>query len=1717
MSFDPSSTHGLHDSKNVREKQLLIKLKQQIDTRNKINKRQDAQSKNYENLLTNDKEREKFEKKFEEHFLLEMAEQNIKHEKLEHNRNNVKSYFSSLKDKADLQRLKEIYQIFIKNKIEALRLDSQSRISDSEKSPIIMKDEILTNLTDYELRSALEKENYLKKEIDEKAHYLQDRFLETIGNDTTKDSTKGKTLIEQFEEVRSEVDPELSKILLHKKTIESELRNLTEDKNLAEKETEISDLQKQIEKELLLQKLDREQKSLALEKIKVTHINELEKGKKIKTEIVALEKLNKDIDKELARFSSEINMKKIEIKDLERLYDVENRETKIQLEKLKEDRNELLKLISKNKDEIQEKKNKMEETLASMAKEGVDPTIKMIAKVLPLLRQETVKKIDRKKLNEREWQWILDALYEKQKGKLHNPTNAELKNLKNQLKENLSVFRLSENTNTIHDTSVLQKINELTNGWRSTLGNYYVKHIHHQELVNNSLRFEVEYERLKEVSSIENLKLKNDILNLDTAIDSLQKKMPDDRNIAEYRLELERLERNLASKKTEHASNLRKNVEKQTDLQNIVRNTPELQNLKDDPNIKLRLDALFLKQNALIFQRDERKQKVKNLEKNLETTNLDLKNKQYLSIELLDKLIESLEKSPKLQTALIKLREGQVQIFKDELEKIVIDPHSNLWQLTKDKLQNKNNVTIDRLTEHLGLVLGLDLSKDNDKDLLYEAIFALHNDDFFDVMELFALEKIRTNYDINTHKLEASMISALSSFIHNIVTGKAELNDLYEKNIYPTLNINIEDQAIWNRLTSEDETFILKLIENARNTIENLNERNLVYDYKNKIDALNKIAERIRVKISTQKDMDTRNLNLFKEREVSQFLSDITLIAKAMTEKTEAFEDPSIIDRTSNLRMGKILDFIAFNDELGQKTAAQIINSWQEVLADKLKNAAEELDITKKEAVFENIRQHITSLKPLLRQKLYTKDLYLDDLGEQLLRKDPSEKILNNMVEEMTERLKKIQENFSSFQLKPGQSIESISTQKLDSNKNVQQYIDGWEKEKQSFIDEERQKATLKRSIEPRKTLNSDQKMLWNTIKQSLNDLSELLGRDDVNVYLDPLVFHNLRIEWLDNINEIALEYVKDPSNSKQYSQLINSLTEFSKNVISLLPPGDAAGNEIVSNFSDNIASYLQAISDAAARSKISEISVEAFNKRYLSQALDDWRSKRATLDKKQELDSHQSQKAEKSITETHTITSILQNKDSHISPEDLKKLRDESVRLYDEIESLKKQLDIADSEKLKANLAVEKLTRLYQVEIAGMLEQLNLHEKTISEHNAALLNQEAQLKAVFTEDRRKLQEAYEKQIEALKERQILLERLLEQNKAAALVKEKQMTAQSRTSNEVSDSSTSMATLQFQAEVPRVRSRPSSKTGPRIQMGLETEATSDIDMTSNKDNSSLNDVSSQSKPESKAESKPELDFEASSIKGSGIVGGMFDLVKRRAGKIGRKSKDKPDLAHSLILDNKAWDDYVNKMKKTISKKAEMKDLDKEDSKELEALFKVRKDAGSQYTKEQWRDNRLDKVDIYRGWRVDNSGVKDPSISFEIQCKIDDSDDSNNFVTMATVRRDTKNKLIEFVSKETHPDDITILMMLEHARETAKRTGKWEIKISDCEDSPLEAHKIEVLALKMKLRPIFDKTSQEALDRYRHKEGIEAPLPSEDFPGPNNPKGTGGNLQFRGGA
>ena len=185
----------------------------------------------------------------------------------------------------------------------------------------------------------------------------------------------------------------------------------------------------------------------------------------------------------------------------------------------------------------------------------------------------------------------------------------------------------------------------------------------------------------------------------------------------------------------------------------------------------------------------------------------------------------------------------------------------------------------------------------------------------------------------------------------------------------------------------------------------------------------------------------------------------------------------------------------------------------------------------------------------------------------------------------------------------------------------------------------------------------------------------------------------------------------------------------------------------------------------------------------------------------------------------------------------------------------------------------------------------------------------------------------------------------------------------------------------------------------------------------------------------------------------------------------------------------------------------MKDLADEEPEELDSLFQERKDAGSKYTQEQWEANRQAKVELYKDWRVDNANVEDPLLSFEIQHK--DDPNSNVYVTKATVTRNKAEKSIEYVSEEPVPDDVTILLMLENARETAKRTGKWEMKISDCEEAPEIAHKIELLALKMKLKPSFDEDSQAALDQYREDNDIKPPVRPDDHRGPNN------NLNIRG--
>ncbi len=242
---------------------------------------------------------------------------------------------------------------------------------------------------------------------------------------------------------------------------------------------------------------------------------------------------------------------------------------------------------------------------------------------------------------------------------------------------------------------------------------------------------------------------------------------------------------------------------------------------------------------------------------------------------------------------------------------------------------------------------------------------------------------------------------------------------------------------------------------------------------------------------------------------------------------------------------------------------------------------------------------------------------------------------------------------------------------------------------------------------------------------------------------------------------------------------------------------------------------------------------------------------------------------------------------------------------------------------------------------------------------------------------------------------------------------------------------------------------------------------------------------------------------------AGGIFDMFDIVKKRATKIGQKSKDKKDEAPSPAIDDGAWNNYVKKMHDTIHKKAHINIRGKTE-KELQDLFQKRKkEVGDQYqyNEEQWKENLENKIDLYQGWQVATE-PETADMSFQIQ---NENANTHEIMTKATVSRNKANNSIEFVAEDARPDDVTILLMLEHAREVAKRTGKWIIKVSDCAGIPEQARKLAILAIEMKLTPQFDEVSKQALDKYLvDNPGLERPRFPDNEPRPNN-----NNLRFRG--
>lgn len=218
----------------------------------------------------------------------------------------------------------------------------------------------------------------------------------------------------------------------------------------------------------------------------------------------------------------------------------------------------------------------------------------------------------------------------------------------------------------------------------------------------------------------------------------------------------------------------------------------------------------------------------------------------------------------------------------------------------------------------------------------------------------------------------------------------------------------------------------------------------------------------------------------------------------------------------------------------------------------------------------------------------------------------------------------------------------------------------------------------------------------------------------------------------------------------------------------------------------------------------------------------------------------------------------------------------------------------------------------------------------------------------------------------------------------------------------------------------------------------------------------------------------------------------FDHYRARAEKVGKKSFTKKEVPD--ILKDEGFSSLCEKMQTSIKKKSIIK---LESKTELEAEFKKYNEERVSHAKSPRKEDEFEK------WKL-NREVK--KVVFE-DTKIEkESRDSFKTVidnqTAGYVKRLPDKGQIELGLTLPFPEEgdvkmedaykKAIIIMLESAREIARRTGKNKIEFDQCEGCPDKAHLIEEYALLMGLDPKFNKSSQDALNKWRQEKRIEPP-------------------------
>lgn len=1071
MSVD---SEDIGDSKRKKEQALLQKAKKIAESRKKINDEYERLNKAYGDLLiSGNKSNEEIKKAFEDYFLTERMLDKIKKDKLDYDQRRIVRQYIPKLDAADLKRLEEAYEAFIKNKISEMELDMA-----------LMKEGIRSNLSPGEISDQLSADGVVSLDVIKKLEASQDKFMEALRADKIPKSPNNSTLESQLDEARIKVNGDYQRILIARKLLERDLSSLTDEGVMSLEKKKLQDLQAKIKHEEDEQiRARKENQSNAL-RLKAEHAKNMGELEVLRGQMRELNLSKERLKIEVGVAEDNIKRKEEELRGLSARNDEEQEK---ELKSRKELEDDKLK-FQKVEKELAEKKNEVDNLWSEVIKAEIDPEITTIIRVLPLLQRARYKQ-NAGKLSDEQWRLLLDALCEKEPKSKKFESDIEKNQLRNSLKDDFKKMQTETEGVKAHfsDPSFPLKVKRISSEWTAKLGNYYAnaKNKHHKALItayekNNSELFNLENRVSSEAGVV-----KKKVREYEEKIKKLEESFSKNEPISLARREIDRLQAALSSIKEKQKGN----------LDSVRSKEAEFQKLKDLTAVKIgvnvsseqdkaqeKLNVLKTEESGLLKKASEREFNINKLSERIKALEIDIEKRKYITKNELDDLIKFTAGNVGLNTRLQKLKEEQIQLGNKVLDDMTISSDSLLWRIAKDRILNDAGLSSGKASNILEL----------------NKLSSLAADDFNDVMELFGHENVTTQYDSVKNKTDANIVEMLKLMLHKIPDGNRDVLTLLVEQSHKK---DRSDKEFYNSMDEQGEEFILNLIEKAKDEIEKLDRNKSVVNKENTIKILDKIRGQILQRRKNKVEAEAQQLKKFSEAQVEKFVQNITLLSDALVSNAPFKEGSSVsetnhsADPASNrMRTGRIVDFISMdNDDI--QSPVNVLKVWKTTLAKKLREAAVETNKEKRAEQFSEARNHIHSLMPLLKGQVYVDHIYTEDF--EVLRSDPNDKILNAVVKEILHEVDDLQENMIPIKFHAEANTQLLKTQESD---QIKDKIAAWEKEKASFTQEEERLNRERMSVKPPKKQKKNEDEVAQNITMSQSQDSNLEGNQKYEI-----------------------------------------------------------------------------------------------------------------------------------------------------------------------------------------------------------------------------------------------------------------------------------------------------------------------------------------------------------------------------------------------------------------------------------------------------------------------------------------------------------------------------------------------------------------------------------------------------------------------------------------